>query len=180
MLASPKEYAALRGVSVAAISKAAKDGRLKNSIQRGKNNRLEKIDVIIANQEWEANTDHSKVRFHNRQPIEAIPPIPSAPEPENLELPLEPVVPSSRDARYNHDLYKSKIAKLDYDERIGRLVSADTVKDEAFKVARTLRDALMNIPDRIATEVAGMIDAHAIHKRLSDELRMALKVVINA
>lgn len=179
MLASPTEYAALRGVSAAAVSKAAKEGRLRNSLVRGKSGRIEKIDVILANTEWEQNTDLSKVRFKNRQPIEAPVPPPAAPAPMNLELPL-PEAPSARDSRHNYELYKSKLARLEYEQKSGRLVEADAVKDEAYKLARGLRDALMNIPDRLATEIVGMSDAHAIHQRISDEIRMALGTLINA
>lgn len=177
MEASLSEYAALRKVSPAAVSKAVKEGRLLKSVRRAPNGRVEKIDVIIANQEWDKNTDASKVRYRDRQPIEP-PPASTAPA-ENLELPL-PDVPSSRDARYNHELYKSKLARLEYEQKSGKLVDADAVKNEAFKLARGLRDALMNIPDRLATELTGMTDPHAIHQRLSDEIRMALGALSNA
>lgn len=182
MFVTPSEYAALRRVSPAAVSKAVKQGRLRNSITRGKGGRVEKIDVIEANKEWEQNTDTSKVRYLNRQPIESPLPAIVSPPPTNLELPL-PEGPSAADARYSrhsHDHYKAKLAKLEYEQRSGKLVDADSVRSEAFKLARGLRDSLMNIPDRLATEIAAMTDSHAVHRRITEEIRTALGMLTNA
>lgn len=179
MQITPSQYAALKGITPAAVSKAAKEGRLKHSITRSPNGRLQKIDVVMANKEWEANTDPSKVRGKNKpadEPVEATV-APPPPVQGNLELPFPPD-PSISSSRNRLESYRAQLAKLDFDERSGRLVKADDVKDQAFKLARGLRDALMNIPDRLACELAGITDQHVIHTRISDEIRLALQDLI--
>ncbi|MDX2074692.1 MAG: hypothetical protein SFX19_10090 [Alphaproteobacteria bacterium] len=175
--ATLSQYAALRRVSPAAVSKAAKDGRLKKSVTRAPNGRIEKINIALANEEWEANTNESKVRYRDRQPIE--PPPAPPPGQENLELPL-PDVPTKNDIRWRNEHYKGLLAKIEYEQKSGKLVDADEVKNEAFKLARGLRDSLMNIPDRLATELAAMTDPHAVHQRIAEELRTALGMLANA
>jgi hypothetical protein len=56
---------------------------------------------------------------------------------------------------------------------------AEPVKAEALKLARTVREAMLNIPDRIAAEFARLTNAHAIHARLNEEIQVALYLTRN-
>jgi transcriptional regulator with XRE-family HTH domain len=57
----------------------------------------------------------------------------------------------------------------------GRLVDAETARRDAFDCARAVRDAVLNIPDRVAAELAAETDPDRVHARLDDELRKALE-----
>lgn len=67
------------------------------------------------------------------------------------------------------------MAEMKRDELRGLLVNAESVKAAAFKLARSTRDGVLNIPDRVAAEFAGMTSPHAIHSRLVEEIHKALE-----
>ena len=62
---------------------------------------------------------------------------------------------------------------LDLKRRLleGKLVEAEKVEDAAFRAARTARDTLMAIPDRLDAELAAISDAAEVHRRLAEEIR---------
>ena len=45
--------------------------------------------------------------------------------------------------------YEARLVKLDYEERIKKLVNADEVSIAAFNSFRMFRDRMLNIPDRV-------------------------------
>jgi hypothetical protein len=56
-------------------------------------------------------------------------------------------------------------------------VPVESVKKEAFRLARIVRDSMFGIADRIAAEIAGMSDPFLIHKKLSQEIRTAIEEI---
>lgn len=81
------------------------------------------------------------------------------------------------EAKTSKEIYLARMAKQDYEERSGKLVEAEAVKASAFKVARTVRDGLLNLPDRVAHELAHETDAAAVHLRLTQEIRVVLEAL---
>lgn len=184
------EYARQRGVSHEAVRKAVKVGRLARSVvwsSAGK----PRLIPSIADEEWDSNTDSSQ----QRRPVpvppasELPPPTPRVrplkprpetsepepePEPEAAAAP-EPRTGTFQQARTLREAYMARLAKLEFDEKSGLLVRADAVKNEAFKVARTVRDNMLNIPDRIAAELANETNQFKVHQRLTQEIRRALE-----
>lgn len=73
------------------------------------------------------------------------------------------------------DYYQAKTAQLDYEAKIGKLVLKDDVEREAFKVARRVRDAMLNIPNRLAGIVAAETDQAKVHAILTREIHQALE-----
>lgn len=59
----------------------------------------------------------------------------------------------------------------------GELVEVSKVKSSSFTSARTVRDNILNIPDRLAGELAGESDAARVHARLTAELHQALETI---
>lgn len=57
----------------------------------------------------------------------------------------------------------------------GELVPASEVKSEQFTIARRTRDAIENIPSRIAAILAAETDEHKVRETLSHELKQALE-----
>lgn len=160
-------YAKTKGVSTEAVSKAVRVGRLSRSVvfdAKGK----PRVIPALADQEWTANTDSAQQR------VPAVPPPrPAAPEPE--PGPPEQKTATFQQARTMREAYMARLAKLEFDEKAGQLVRADAVKNEAFKVARVVRDSLLNIPDRIAAELANETNQFKVHQRLTHEIRRALE-----
>lgn len=73
--------------------------------------------------------------------------------------------------------YEAKLTELEYKERNGELVAVRDVKAQAFALARSVRDGLMGIPDRVAPMLAATQDAAQVHRLLSEEIRVALRVL---
>jgi hypothetical protein len=57
----------------------------------------------------------------------------------------------------------------------GDLVPAADVKAAAFKKARTVRDSMLAIPDRVIPTLISMTDTRAAHQLLTEEIRTALR-----
>jgi len=73
--------------------------------------------------------------------------------------------------------YQAALRKLDYEMRTGKLISMDEVRKDVFEVARATRDAVMNIPDRIAAILAAEKDQGKVREILNAEIRQALEGV---
>lgn len=71
----------------------------------------------------------------------------------------------------------AELARLDAMERNGELVSKAQEKAEAFNCARAVRDALLGLADRLAPMLAATTDARECHRLLTEEHRVALRVL---
>ena len=77
--------------------------------------------------------------------------------------------------RIKNEMERGKLLEARAKAEIGELVSVEDVKVAAFNKARIIRDSLMNIPDRVASLLASIDDAHKIHEVLLQEIRIALE-----
>lgn len=137
----------MMGVSSPAVLKAIKAGRVKSWEEvDGK----VRIDAEKGKAEWIANTQ-------KRTPIQ-----------EEMRGVQGPTINQSRTIL---EAYRAKTAKVEYEEKIGTLVLADSVKRQAFACAREARDRLMNLPDRVAGLVAAESNERACHEILMKEIR---------
>jgi len=93
----------------------------------------------------------------------------------------EPVAPGAAtsptlvQAQTEAALQRGRQLRMENDLQAGLLVEADTAASEAFEFARTLRENILNIPARLAAELAAESDAGIVHRRLEDALREALE-----
>ncbi len=83
-------------------------------------------------------------------------------------------------ARLQNEIEKGKILKLERAEKEQSLISAEKVQETLFKKGRVIRDALLNLPDRISSLLATIDDASQIHEILTQELRTVLEELSNA
>ncbi|MGE5646149.1 MAG: hypothetical protein ACM336_10195 [Acidobacteriota bacterium] len=67
-----------------------------------------------------------------------------------------------------------RLAKIEYEERVGSLVSKDEVQVAAFNLGRQARDAMLNIPGRLAAQLAAEMDEAKCYEFLDNEIRKAL------
>jgi hypothetical protein len=97
----------------------------------------------------------------------------------------EPTTPDELADRDYHALYvksralheeeKARLAKLKADEMAGAVLSADQVRLDFFDIAKTVGNAILAIPDRLANELAASTTAEHVHQVLSAELRRCLE-----
>ena len=77
------------------------------------------------------------------------------------------------------EAYQAKLARLDYEQKAGKLVNADKVRVESFQRARHLRDRVLGVSRRVAIVLADETDAHTIEQILDKEIRQALEELAN-
>lgn len=161
-------YAQMRGVSKQAVHKACREGRLTAAIQSDG-----KLDVALADQLWASNTNpvvgwHATMKQRQKKAKE------TAVE-KAIAIGIDPSnVPTLLESKTVEAAFRAKLAQLEYEEKTGKLVPIESVKKEAFRLARIVRDSMFGIADRIAAEIAGMSDPFLIHKKLSQEIRTAI------
>jgi len=71
------------------------------------------------------------------------------------------------------------MAKIAYEEKIGSLVDADSVKDAAFNCARETRRAILDVPCRLSEILAAETSPAAIESLLAKELIAVLDSLSN-
>lgn len=164
---SLRGFARQVGVSLAAVQKAIASGRLHSSV--GEENGTRFIaDPVLAAKQWAAGASKPK------QPaITSAEPDPS----EDSEDPAPSEDVSLVAAQIRVALQREEQLKLKNREERGQLVRASVVKREQFDCARGVRDALLNLPDRLAGELAADSDAASVHARLAAEIRTALESI---
>ena len=87
----------------------------------------------------------------------------------------ELTIPHINESRAKSEHFRAELARLDLEVKEEQLVEASLVERQAFTSARTVRDSLGNIPDRLSNQFAAETDPVEIHKVLTDEIRKALE-----
>ncbi|MBE0660757.1 MAG: hypothetical protein IH602_23890 [Bryobacteraceae bacterium] len=169
-LLSLRAYAKHRGVSLAAVQKAIKSGRIATTADGS-------IDSERADADWSAKTRPGQKR-RSPAPATVAPVVPYVEPPRS-----DPGGAGGLDyfrARAIRESYLARLAKIEFEEKSAKLVSRDEVQIAAFTKARTVRDSLLNIPDRLAATLAAEADADNVHQMLTVEIRKALDELAGA
>lgn len=87
---------------------------------------------------------------------------------------------SFNENRTDKEFFASEILRLEYEQKVGELVKVSDVRENAFKVARSVREGMIAIPERIAARLAAESDPHTVHTLLSDEITQVLEELVNA
>jgi len=161
---SLRAYAKHRGVTLKAVQKAIQSGRIRTTSDG-------KIDVDQADADWVRNTGPRQATIAT-----------SSPAPRRAQTPAEtprpePAAAGPLDyarARAVRENYLARLAKIEFEERSGKLVNRDEVQVAAFNKFRTFRDGMLNIPDRVAAVLAAESDPARVHEILATEIRKAL------
>lgn len=146
---SLRAFAKRIGVSHTAIEKGIASGRLKESIVREKG-RPYIADAELAAKEWAAGASK-----------------PSGPSASGRLT----------ETAVRVAIQREESLRIGNQERLGRLVDAARARRDAFACARTVRDSILNVPDRIAAELAAESDPARVFARLDAELRKALESI---
>jgi hypothetical protein len=153
---SQRAYARHRGVALFAVQKAIKSGRISTTAKG-------QIDSEVADEEWARNT---------REYAPAV----TQPDEDSGTFGAS----QYSKARAVREHYQARLAKLEFEERTGKLVSKDEVQVAAFNKFRQFRDAVLNLPDRLAAMLAAETDAAKAYEILSTEIRKALNEFADA
>lgn len=182
---SIRAYARHRGISHTAVRKALAAGRIVPSADGT-------LDPVEADRQWATSTNLSKPRNsvigtpkrqHSRTTASEPAPLPRVSEPalgapsDGSATHLASTYAASRAAREN---YLARLARLDFEERSGKLVDSDQVRAQVFGLGRRLRDALMGLPDRLAPVLAGEPDQAEVHRLLSEAILASLAELSSA
>lgn len=103
---------------------------------------------------------------------------PRTPQPKIMEKVAKKAGTSGLDfteARTLKERYRAALLKIELDEKTGKLVDSETVKVSAFNKARSVRDSLLNISDRVAPILAAERDEKKVADILTKEIRTALE-----
>ncbi len=174
---SLRQYARHRGVVLSAVQKAIQSDRI-STLADGQ------IDSEIADAEWQRNTTAHAPAVTRRT---------------DQEEDDGGVFGASQytKARAVREHYQARLAKIEYEERTGRLVPKDQMQVAAYNTNRRIRDGMLNVADRVcgqiaaemrdalaaaglAPELAARLDLRAVHGILSGEIRKALGEVADA
>jgi hypothetical protein len=74
----------------------------------------------------------------------------------------------------------ARLAKLEFEERSGKLMDADQVRAQIFGLGRRLRDAFLGLPDRMAPVLTGQSDQAEVHRILTEEVTTCLAELSSA
>lgn len=182
---SIRAYARHRGVSHTAVRKALASGRISAGADR-------LIDPAEADRQWTVATDVTKPRNSVTGDPKLRRSAPAVAEPKSsapsLENPANGVgeagalraASSYAASRGVRESYLARLAKLQFEERSGKLVDADEVRAHLFSLGRRLRDAMLGVPDRLAPVLVGQSDQAAIHRLLTEEIMASLAELSSA
>ena len=172
MLITFSELAVLKGCSPAAVSYAVKHGRISDAVVEKDGKRW--LDRDLALELWNKNT-----RATHNSKVSRPDPVENKPKPEDLRERIDALpedqIPGLNDSKARREHYLAEKAKLEVQTMQGDLVPAADVKAAAFKKARTVRDSMMAIPDRVIPTLISMTDTRAAHQLLTEEIRTALR-----
>ena len=166
---SIRAYARHRGVSHTAVAKALNAGRISKNADGT-------IDPATADAQWDRNTLPSQSL--NTGAAKPAPKVETSPV-STRDAPAPPETrsgaPDYQTSRAIREAYTASLAKLDYEERTGKLLNADEVKVKHFNLARMLRDRLLQIPRKVAPDVVALVVASPDVRGVTDILEAAIR-----
>lgn len=86
-------------------------------------------------------------------------------------------IPPLDQSRQMRAWYEAKLAELEYKKKASELVDAQEVREKSFSLGRQLRDAILQVPDRISSQLAAESNPTRVHQLLMDELTIALRAL---
>lgn len=200
LAASLRQLARIIGVDDKSVRKAEAAGVFGDTVRRDASGVPGVVDLAGAISAWERSGRQLRGSKPARQGPHAAPLLPApspAPAdgrdeaaaaaeeafsdgPDDIDAP--PAVaqsPSLVEAQRLTMLERQRRLKLENDTREGMLVEVDRARNVAFEFARVLRENVMNVPGRLAAEIAADNDAGRIRVLLEVALREALETTAN-
>ena len=176
-MVKPAEFALIKGVARQTVFTAMKARIADAIVMRGD---VKWLDKDLALQLWDRNT----LRNNNAKVSPPAVPAEAAPTTKQLrdyiqQLP-EDAIPDLNESRARREHYQAEKARLEALQGRGELVTTDTVKAEASRLARQVRDLLLMIPARCAAQAAALTDPGEVRGLLEREIEQALRGLADA
>lgn len=184
-LISLREFGRLIGVSGEAVRKAVDTGRIPREamgeilLSSGRARPAIK-DIDLAKRSWGANTNEALSHQKGKPRADKV----ADPERREQSEPSQslPAGPASASgfakAKAVRETFQAKLAQLEYEEKSGKLISTEKVRIAQFTQGQLIREAVLNMPDRIAAQLAAElgreISAHIVRTVMDTELRNIL------
>lgn len=95
----------------------------------------------------------------------------------------EPVDPETKkdpkfiESQARREMFRANLTELEYLEQVGKLIPAEDIDREWFELARLVRDSMLNIPARLADQLAHETDQRKVHDLLEQEIYRALESI---
>ena len=160
MLITYVDLAKIKNVSKSAVSQRKAKGIFKQALVKTEDGK-DYLDIDLALKAWEGIYVPVKdTKQELKQMIDSLP---------------ADSIPDFAESKAKREFYLAELAKLDVEEKKKQLVSVDEIKKSSFAKARSIREALTNLADRLSHQLAGEDDATVIHNLLSTEHREALE-----
>ncbi len=175
MMMGYREYSRHRGVTLRAVQKAIEAGRIVVTVDK-------KIDSVVADRDWDANTDASRVavaitkKKSNASALAATEGGGSDDD-EVGDFASDKTAIRYREHRATREEFQAKKQELEYNQLAGLVINVDDARRIAYTSFRVLRDAVLNVAPRIKDQLAAESDAHACEQLLEAELVAALQSV---
>lgn len=174
-LISIPEAARRLGVSETAVHKAIAEQRISVAERTPKG--YARLEWPAVRDEWLANSDtmkrsHVGSRGSPKRADDEGDFLPRSDSPDEGPQPTTGAaksVPPIGQSRAIKEAYAAKIARLEFEERSKKVISAEEVEKSGRRLAAAIISGLYLIPDRISDELAGMNDAHEIAAFLTKE-----------
>ena len=160
-LLSQSEFARRQGWSRQYVAKLVKSGKIR--LQNGK------VDSDAALTAIEAQSEPSTALRTKPQRQEVIPTTPT-----DSRQAVDFVT-----ARTMREAFRAKMAKMEYEQKSGKLTDASKVKEDAYRAGRIVRDALLGMPDRFSDVLAAETDPGKVRQLLMDEFESILNELSN-
>ena len=168
---SIRAYARHRGVSHVAVKKAIDSGRITPEADGT-------LDPQRADAEWAKNTEAPRAGTRARPVRATVPQETTASAPTgDTHTTLPTGGASLLQARTVNEVVKAQTNKVRLARLKGELVDRSQAVAHVFKLARAERDAWLNWPARISSQMAaGLgVDPHALHVALDTAVRQQLQ-----
>ena len=163
MLITYVDLAKIKNVSKSAVSQRKAKGIFKQALVKTEDGK-DFLDKDLALKAWDGVFIPVKEVKDTKQELKQ----------KINSLPADSI-PDFAESKAKREFYLAELAKLDVEEKKKQLVSVDEIKKSSFAKARSIREALTNLADRLSHQLAGGDDATVIHTLLSTEHREALE-----
>jgi hypothetical protein len=176
---SPRAFGQAIGVSRQAVVKAIRSGRLKEALSKDERTGYHRIELVRGRSEWEAWADPSmrpKGKKPPGRPAKGARGTPSLFDTENDRARKTEQVTLARASAVRVSL-DAELKQFELDTLRGNLIDKREVQREAFRLARSLRDRLQAIPDRISAQLAALDKPAQVHEALAGEIAKALEAM---
>ncbi len=156
---SLREYARIRGVSLTAVQKAIKTGRIKTTPEG-------RIDIDQANQEWFQNTDPSKTKTID----------PYFEKEFNKTIGEQSGAPNFQKVKAAEVFYRAMTVKTKLRILEDKLIDKKVAGDKAFQLGQAVKNEFITFPARYSALIAAElgVDEHKVMVILDEYIRKFL------